>query len=70
MSAPPPAILLDPTVLALLACPNCAARPPLTLAADALSLRCASCERRYPILDGLPDLRPDGQRAPAPAAMR
>ena len=38
--------------LHLLVCPVCHA--PLTLAADTVA--CTGCERRYPIVDGLPVL--------------
>ena len=65
---------LDPAFLALLCCPVCAERPPLRFVpqkAGEGTLHCDKCGRVYPILEGLPDLRPqDGiSDAPAPAAL-
>jgi uncharacterized protein YbaR (Trm112 family) len=46
---------LDPKLLAILACPACENRPPVTLSADETTLDCVACGRRYPILsDGIP----------------
>ena len=44
--------VLKPDDLALLVCPVC--RQPLTL--DATAVRCSGCNRRYPIVDGIPVL--------------
>ena len=41
-----------PWLLELLVCLKC--RCPLTLKEDGSGLRCASCRRVYPIVDGIP----------------
>lgn len=46
--------LLDPKLLAILACPADDNRPPLHLEGD--TLVCAQCGRVYPIRDGIPIL--------------
>jgi uncharacterized protein YbaR (Trm112 family) len=45
---------LKPELLAMLACPACETRPPLTLEGDCLI--CSRCLRAYPIVDGIPQL--------------
>lgn len=56
-TSPPP---LDPAFLALLCCPNCPERPRLALTPDGTGLVCPRDPRHlYPIIDGLPDLRPE-----------
>ena len=67
--APPPP--LDPEFVALLACPACAARPPLRYDAAAGRLHCDRCGRAYPISpEGIPILLPEEaeQTRGAPAA--
>lgn len=49
--------LLDPKLLAILACPADDNRPPLRLDAD--TLVCDQCGRVYPIRDGIPILLVD-----------
>ena len=53
-----PAIALRPSSLALLACPAC--RGDLVLTGDLLSgnLTCQSCQKEYPIIDGIPRFAP------------
>jgi uncharacterized protein YbaR (Trm112 family) len=59
---------VEPGMLPLLGCPNCAARPPLRPSEDGATLACDVCVRAYPVLPGgIPDLRPEGDDAPAPA---
>lgn len=48
---------LDPQLLAILACPLCESRPPLTQNGD--TLVCTQCSTRFPIRNGIPALRPD-----------
>ena len=61
MSRPPLASLFD-----LLACPTCRA----DVVADGDGLACTACARRYPIVDGVPVLLPDGHAAlPRDAAL-
>lgn len=59
---------LDPAFVALLCCPNCPERPRLTLDETTNTLACPCCERRYPIIEGLPDLRADDNEQVAAAA--
>ena len=42
----------DATLLEILACPNC--KTPVVLVHDATGLKCASCNRIYPIKDDIP----------------
>jgi uncharacterized protein len=46
---------IDPDFLAILACPACDSRPPLTQEGDE-RLVCTECRRIYPIRDGIPVL--------------
>ncbi len=46
--------VLAPELLEKLACPACEHRPPLRLQGD--YLLCDSCQRAYPIRDGIPVL--------------
>ena len=41
-------------LLELLACPVCQS----PLETDGAALRCVGCHRLYPVVDGMPDLRP------------
>lgn len=65
---------LDAAFLALLCCPVCPERPglELRLAASGQSagsvLHCTRCRRDYPIVDGIPDLRPTDTERVAGAA--
>jgi LSD1 subclass zinc finger protein len=52
---PMPTQTLNPEDLRWLVCPVC--RQPLAL--DAEVVRCTGCQRRYPILDGIPILLAD-----------
>lgn len=45
---------LDPEFVAILACPFC--RAPVEQP-DEEQLRCTGCDRRYPILNGVPAMR-------------
>jgi uncharacterized protein YbaR (Trm112 family) len=46
--------VLNPDLLAILACPACGDRPPLALRGDYLV--CNQCRRAYPIRDEIPVL--------------
>ena len=46
--------VLNPDLLAILACPACDERPPLELRGDYLV--CRQCQRAYPIRDEIPIL--------------
>ena len=60
---------LDPEFLALLRCPACDDRPPVRLSEAGDVLVCERCERRYPIVDGLPSLLVEAaDEPPAPEA--
>jgi len=50
---------IDPKLLAVLACPACDDRPPLTANDSGNSLDCQVCRRQYPIQDGIPVLLVD-----------
>lgn len=54
--------MIDEALLQILACPNCESRPPLLEAGD--FLECSACRRRYPIVDGIPDLLPESAIKP------
>lgn len=56
---------LDPEFLALLRCPACEERPPVHLSSARDALGCERCGRRYPIVDGLPDLVIEDAQSPA-----
>jgi len=49
---PMPPAEFDPAVLSLLACPACRGK----LRQEGAHLKCASCGRAYPIVDGIPVL--------------
>lgn len=49
--------MIDPTLLALLACPRCPSRPGLVTDLD--HLRCPVCGARYPVVNGIPHLLPE-----------
>ena len=55
--------MIDPTLLAMLACPRCADRPALALDGD--QLVCPRCGARYPIVDGIPHLLPESAILPS-----
>jgi uncharacterized protein YbaR (Trm112 family) len=50
----PPARTLQPEELRWLVCPVCHQ----TLTIDADAVRCIGCARRYPVVDGIPELLP------------
>lgn len=49
--------MIDPTLLAILACPLCENHPHLRL--DGLNLVCDQCHHAFPIVDGIPHLLPE-----------
>ncbi len=49
--------MIDPTLLAILACPLCENHPHLRL--DGLNLVCDQCHNTFPIVDGIPHLLPE-----------
>jgi uncharacterized protein YbaR (Trm112 family) len=51
--------MIDPKLLAVLACPACTERPPLMLNESGETLECSQCGRKYPIQDGIPVLLVD-----------
>jgi uncharacterized protein YbaR (Trm112 family) len=55
--------MIDPQLLAILACPACDERPPLRL--EDAYLVCDACRRRYPIVDGIPRLLVEDGLLPA-----
>ncbi|MBX3096173.1 MAG: hypothetical protein KF812_04870 [Fimbriimonadaceae bacterium] len=56
--------MLDPSFLAILACPKCDDRPPLTQTNES-ELLCPVCGARYPIEDGIPNLLVDDLEPPS-----
>ena len=54
--------MIDPALLAILACPNCDDRPPLEEKDDRLI--CRKCGRAYPVVDGIPHLLPESAIEP------
>jgi uncharacterized protein YbaR (Trm112 family) len=62
-----PALSLDPTLLEILACP-CDAHAPLEHDEQANELLCTSCDRAFPIRDGIPVLLLDEARHRGAAA--
>lgn len=50
--------MIDQALLELLACPSCADRPPLRQESDCLA--CDSCNRKFPVEDGIPNLLVEG----------
>ncbi|HQU17658.1 MAG TPA: Trm112 family protein [Fimbriimonadaceae bacterium] len=58
--------MIDPEFLKILACPVCDDRPALRLEGEWLV--CSKCGRKYPILEGIPQLTPeDGTLEPVRA---
>lgn len=53
---------VDPTLLEILACPNC--RSPLRADEAASELVCTNCGFAYPVRDGVPHLLVDEARRP------
>lgn len=51
------AMLIDPDLLKILACPNCDDRPPLSVVGHYLV--CGKCHNAYPVVDGIPQLTPE-----------
>ena len=51
------ASMIEPDLLALLACPRCETRPPLRY--DGVRLICDSCRHWYPIENDIPHLLPE-----------
>lgn len=49
--------VIDPELLAILACPLEEERPPLRL--DGQQLVCDSCHHAFPVVDGIPHLLPE-----------
>jgi uncharacterized protein YbaR (Trm112 family) len=47
-----PKMAVDPELLEILACPLC--KTPVALVKDGAALKCANCNRVYPIKDDLP----------------
>ena len=45
---------LDPGLLKILACPAC--KTPVEYRPETSELSCAKCGRRYPVVDGIPDM--------------
>lgn len=52
---------IDPALLAILACPD-THHSPLTLDAEAGELLCSTCDRAFPVRDGIPVLLLDEAR--------
>jgi len=52
---------LDPELLAILACPD-AHHSPLTVDEEASELLCTTCDRAFPVRDGIPVLLLDEAR--------
>lgn len=46
--------MIDPELLAILACPRCDERPPLEV--KGAYLVCTACRTGYPVVDGIPHL--------------
>lgn len=55
--------MLDPDLLAILACPLCDERPPLEEIGE--HLVCSKCGSRYPVVDGIPHLLPEDAIPPS-----
>ena len=47
-------LMLDPKLVEILACPACDDRPPVRDEGEWLV--CESCGRRYPVVDGIPEM--------------
>ncbi len=46
--------MLDPELLKILVCPECKA--PVAESKDGSALTCSKCGRRYPVVDGIPNM--------------
>ncbi len=57
----PDTLGVDPSLLAILACPD-THHSPLTLDVPAAELLCTTCDRAFPIRDGIPVLLLDEAR--------
>ena len=55
---------LDPQLLEILACPD-THHSPLTVDKEASELLCTTCDRAFPVRDGIPVLLLDEARGPA-----
>lgn len=55
--------MIDPAFLAVLACPRCAERPPLTEQNGRLV--CTKCRFSYAVIDGIPHLVAEEAEPPA-----
>ncbi len=51
--------MIDPDLLAILACPICEDRPPLRQEGDVLV--CTKAGHRFPIVEGIPHLLPEDE---------
>jgi uncharacterized protein YbaR (Trm112 family) len=60
------ATLIDPKLLAIMQCPACAGE--LSERMDPPALVCASCERAYPVRDGIPVMLIEEAVSPQPPA--
>ena len=58
---PPGPLGLDPHLLAILACPD-THHSPLTVDEEASELLCTTCDRAFPVRDGIPVLLLDEAR--------
>lgn len=56
--------MIPERLVALLACPVCSTRPAVRQDGDFLV--CTECGRRYPIIDGIPEMLPDSAIVPTP----
>jgi len=57
----PDTLGIDPSLLAILACPD-THHSPLTLDVGAAELLCTTCDRAFPVRDGIPVLLLDEAR--------
>ncbi len=57
--------MIPQELLSVLGCPVCETRPPLREEGEALV--CTECGRRYPVVDGIPDLLPESATLPGDA---
>ncbi|SSC24673.1 Trm112-like protein [Klenkia terrae] len=61
----PDTLGIDPSLLAILACPD-THHSPLTLDVEAAELLCSTCDRAFPVRDGIPVLLLDEARHRTP----